>query len=487
VHNEFTKRKKSPHEWILHEVGMSNGLGEIWWDKSCNTTGNELCKIVPKGTPGAIRVHTESVDSFMRENPQVKHLDILKIDAEGHDPHVLAGATELLSNGSATVVTFEYNPGVGGLWEGITLRETVDKLDEFGYDCYFDSNPIKNGGVHDASTTPSLYLISGGCLPDGAARRFRGWSNVVCALRADSDVASMFRGLATLLQGTDNNAEIASTSSPVSWADWPRPRVVYGIHTSRNEKRYAPKLRAQFSTWAKDIPRNHFFVRGPRCPDCKRNDPRRIWEPTNCDEHEKLCKALAHMRQAHDNIDRLNWDWLFAMNEDQYVNEANLVRALKKEDPSKPVVLSGFGCGRHWKYDPRSKNGTVPKPGSYIEHDHRTNAVCEFVQRNGAICGGEGIAYSRAAIQKIFAHPLNTSWMHPSTQVDPAVTCLISDAGVPINVYQWHTGFKTEPLKVFPSAAVYHLSDSDAIFVEDYMKRLHRGYERMNKVKGKKG
>ena len=36
-------------------------------------------------------------------------------------------------------------------------------------------------------------------------------------------------------------------------------------------------------------------------------------------------------------------------------------QGIAQYDPTKPVVLSSFGCGRSWKYNPQSKNGTVPR------------------------------------------------------------------------------------------------------------------------------
>jgi FkbM family methyltransferase len=202
------KTNSTSQEWVLHEMGVSNTNGEMWWDGACKNIGDETCKIVDKNTTGAVKIPTYTVDAFLIDY-SVKAVDILKIDAEGYDPAVLLGSENLLRSGKMPVVTFEYNPldRVGGLWQTTKLENVVTTLDSNGYDCYFESNLKKHNGefnspgeFHNSKDTPSLYLITGGCLPESAARSFRGWSNVVCALRANSGVASMFRELATLLK-----------------------------------------------------------------------------------------------------------------------------------------------------------------------------------------------------------------------------------------------------------------------------------------------
>jgi len=184
-------------DWVLHEYGVSEKVGTLWWDHRCNVIGDELCGIVEEGTANSIPVDVSTIDKFVASSGNT--IDILKIDAEGHDPAVLMGAEQVLLSGKTPVVTFEYNPGVGGLWKAQELMDVTKKLDGFGYDCYFESNLKKEHGLHDSQNTPSLYLITSGCMPKSASKQFRGWSNVVCALRKDPEVSTMFRKLATLL------------------------------------------------------------------------------------------------------------------------------------------------------------------------------------------------------------------------------------------------------------------------------------------------
>lgn len=57
--------------------------------------------------------------------------DILKIDAEGYDAHVLAGAARLLERQSIGLVQFEYN--MQWAWAGSTLARALRLLEAAGY------------------------------------------------------------------------------------------------------------------------------------------------------------------------------------------------------------------------------------------------------------------------------------------------------------------------------------------------------------------
>merc|ERR1712039_398959 len=133
----------------------------MWWDYRCNVTGNELCGLVDEGTPNSIPIPVATVDTFAASGA-VKAIDILKIDAEGYDPAVLKGAEQVLQAGKAAVVTFEHNKGMG-LWKTQHVHDITTRLDSFGYDCYFESS-LKKWVPISESDTPSLYLITGGCM-----------------------------------------------------------------------------------------------------------------------------------------------------------------------------------------------------------------------------------------------------------------------------------------------------------------------------------
>lgn len=98
-------------------------------------------------------------------------VDILMIDTEGNDPKALQGASGLLAGKGAKVVIFEYHRnGEWGKWrEGVTLEKSINLLDSWGYDCYWQGNA-------------RLWPITG-CYHSNYETH--NWSNVMCILRGD--------------------------------------------------------------------------------------------------------------------------------------------------------------------------------------------------------------------------------------------------------------------------------------------------------------
>eukprot|EP01062_Namystynia_karyoxenos_P048364 TRINITY_DN3678_c0_g1_i1.p1 TRINITY_DN3678_c0_g1~~TRINITY_DN3678_c0_g1_i1.p1 ORF type:complete len:403 (+),score=100.69 TRINITY_DN3678_c0_g1_i1:84-1292(+) len=192
-------------QWHIHKAGLHSKRGKLWWDPSCATDpGTELCTIRDADAKGAIAVDVVTVDYFVRKRLRsVDTLFLLKIDAEGYDAEVLRGANATLGHHVAKVVTWEYNPMLGGdkprgPWAlGENATAVVQWMDSLGYDCYLESNQVKA----DAARTPSLYRLNAGCLRLGQRDRgppHRGWANVVCASRRDPEIRDMFLGLASL-------------------------------------------------------------------------------------------------------------------------------------------------------------------------------------------------------------------------------------------------------------------------------------------------
>ena len=112
--------------------------------------GREDCSMEDmKGRPG-IDVRGVSIDrvverlslqksSSIHSNATVNHdilIDILLIDAEGHDPLVLAGSIKSLKMKRIRVIIFEYHSVA--LWRISSLETWVTKLAVYGYVCYFE-------------------------------------------------------------------------------------------------------------------------------------------------------------------------------------------------------------------------------------------------------------------------------------------------------------------------------------------------------------
>jgi FkbM family methyltransferase len=53
-------------------------------------------------------VQTETIDSYCLRN-NISHIDLIKIDTEGHDMEVIYGGNNMLASGAIDVLQFEYN------------------------------------------------------------------------------------------------------------------------------------------------------------------------------------------------------------------------------------------------------------------------------------------------------------------------------------------------------------------------------------------
>lgn len=114
-----------------------------------------------------LKVPTVTLDTFCRENA-IDGIDFLKIDVEGTEADVFAGAQRLLTEGKIGVLSFEVSqaPLKG---TGRTAKELFDTLHRFGYKVYeFNphtrafTGPVTNSeveyGNYYASKTPLRAL-----------------------------------------------------------------------------------------------------------------------------------------------------------------------------------------------------------------------------------------------------------------------------------------------------------------------------------------
>lgn len=96
-----------------------------------NTLGKPThpqCEIVRKET-----VRTTTLDAFLGENG-ITHVDAIKIDAEGAEPIVLRGATQLLARPDAPLILFECGRLSAGF--GYHPVESVWLLQDLGYSLF---------------------------------------------------------------------------------------------------------------------------------------------------------------------------------------------------------------------------------------------------------------------------------------------------------------------------------------------------------------
>jgi len=78
-------------------------------------------------------VDLKRIDTFCEEN-QIKHINFLKIDTEGHELFVLQGAEKLISSQNVDMIQFEY----GGCYldSKTTLKEVYNFLNSKSYTIY---------------------------------------------------------------------------------------------------------------------------------------------------------------------------------------------------------------------------------------------------------------------------------------------------------------------------------------------------------------
>jgi hypothetical protein len=246
----------------------------------------------------------------------------------------------------------------------------------------------------------------------------------------------------------------------------PNDVFVVGIMFA-NKPKYIEALHAESETWMSAVSKERIFAVGPADAIADREGfPRAIQSP--CSDRELWCKRIQHIPEAFKMLQSgINFDWLLSGNEDWYVHLPSMRKALADNNPDDPIVFSALGCSMTWKHTQDSKNGTVQKPSNFIEHQQ-----CEAVSKKGGICAGNGVVFSRGAIEIMMEDGeeslfnITTSqpfdWRsHP--QDDPVLSCLIyalEHKGVHIELKPWH-GTTTQNIFEYGSKfPLRHLSDS---------------------------
>jgi len=102
---------------------------------------------MPANGKREIVVNSITVDNFFDSN-NLKKIDLIKIDTEGHELEVLKGAKKTLEK--TRFIQFEY----GGTYPdaGITLTEVVDFLIKSGFSIYSDIEQITEDNVSNFET-----------------------------------------------------------------------------------------------------------------------------------------------------------------------------------------------------------------------------------------------------------------------------------------------------------------------------------------------
>ena len=154
------------------------------WEVGAIAQGNTATDYLKSGS--VVKVKAMKLDDWFQSS-QIHHVDILKIDAEGFDPLVLQGTQEFLRGQRASILAFEYHSI--NFWNkdnpfSSSLKEWVDRLDSFDYDCYIEGRD-------------NILVRLTGCWDDRF--EFRKWSNVACVLRSQTSINNAMMSLTTFL------------------------------------------------------------------------------------------------------------------------------------------------------------------------------------------------------------------------------------------------------------------------------------------------
>jgi hypothetical protein len=103
-------------------------------------------------------VESRTLDSFCDEQG-VDRIDFLKIDVEGYERHVLAGAARLLDEGAISVLSFEISQ-IPLKASGVRPREIFELLERAGYAAFELADGGFTGPVHDSSAYYANYYAS---------------------------------------------------------------------------------------------------------------------------------------------------------------------------------------------------------------------------------------------------------------------------------------------------------------------------------------
>ena len=165
--------------WSYRNYALSDRIGKALFTKQGKDEkvgpGFEGGKINVKASRGyhVEEVNMTTVDKLLEELG-VESLDILKIDAEGHDNKVISGAMKVIEK-DLSMFVFE---GYGWL-----NGEMISAFNDLGYSCY-------------SSSKAGLFKLDANCLADDIISKRKEKGNVFCASRIRAPMITLsFDGL----------------------------------------------------------------------------------------------------------------------------------------------------------------------------------------------------------------------------------------------------------------------------------------------------
>jgi FkbM family methyltransferase len=122
------------HRVHVHEVAVSTQSGSanlVRYRGALGTNGGMNYITTTPADSDAASIRTVSLDDFCSEHA-IDHIDLLKLDIQGHEPRALAGAMGLLASGRVGTIFTELNWAAEGVSD-CPATESVRILDDAGY------------------------------------------------------------------------------------------------------------------------------------------------------------------------------------------------------------------------------------------------------------------------------------------------------------------------------------------------------------------
>jgi FkbM family methyltransferase len=128
----LVREKTAPDRTHVHQFALGSEAGSAFIDVRSNQTSS----LVPNPDEPSDRkeeVQIKTVDGFCAEQA-IKHIDYLKIDAEGFDMEVLKGARGMLDGKLVSFIQVE--AGMTAHWRQIPLCDFVSFLTQYGFELF---------------------------------------------------------------------------------------------------------------------------------------------------------------------------------------------------------------------------------------------------------------------------------------------------------------------------------------------------------------
>jgi FkbM family methyltransferase len=158
----------------LFNMALSNYTGTTtFWVSLAGSQVDQLSK--PKwGGATPVEVRVDTLDNVVGPT---EHVLYAKIDAQGHDPEVLYGATQLLASRRLRTLSFEVWPGGSDVDSYVRVTAWLERL---GYRCYDCKRPHVKDAVNNAWPVHTVVRNLSEAAFSHLGAKTGLWTNFVC-------------------------------------------------------------------------------------------------------------------------------------------------------------------------------------------------------------------------------------------------------------------------------------------------------------------